>query len=53
MMPINKVLVFPNENVAVFDDNGKQMPEYQAGTWDEMREKILRDKPARVEIEYL
>jgi hypothetical protein len=47
---IKHVLVFPNQMVAVFGDDGQQMSEYQ-GRWSEMREKILRDKPADVTIE--
>ncbi len=48
-MAIQHVLVFPNQMVAVFDDAGNQMPEYQ-GRWSEMRSKILRDKPAHVNV---
>lgn len=47
---IATVIVFPNGLVAVCDEHGQQIPAYQ-GRWTEMREAILRDKPAHVIIE--
>jgi hypothetical protein len=36
---IKSVYKFPNGMVAVFDENGKQIPEYQ-GKWKDLEEKI-------------
>jgi hypothetical protein len=47
---ITHVMRFANGMVAVFDQHGQQMPEYQ-GTWDERRDSILRDKPADVLVD--
>lgn len=48
---INKVIIWQNGMVMVFDENGEQFPEYQ-GKKEEVLEKILKDKPETVEIEH-
>lgn len=47
---IKHVLVFLNGMVAVFDEKGEQLPEYQ-GRWNEKKDAIMRDKPAGVEVQ--
>lgn len=47
---ITHVVRWENGMVMVFDQHGQQMPDYQ-GPWEEMRDKILADKPAGVTIE--
>lgn len=37
---IASVFIFPNGNVAVCDQFGEQMPEYQ-GKWEEIKDKLL------------
>jgi hypothetical protein len=44
---IANVYVFVNGMAMVFDEDGRQMPEYQ-GRWLEVRDKVLRDKPPHV-----
>jgi hypothetical protein len=44
------VYVFENGMTAVFDHNGRQLPDYQ-GPWEEVRDLIERDKPASAPIE--
>ena len=46
---IKKVYVFQNGMVMVFNGLAMQMPEYQ-GRWEDMKEKILKDKPKNVEV---
>lgn len=41
---INKVYVFANNMVAVFDENGEQIPEYQ-GYLPEVEDKIREAAP--------
>lgn len=48
---IKTVLGWANGMVAVCDENGKQMPEYQ-GLLSEKREAILRDSPADARFFY-
>lgn len=48
---IRHIYVFTNGMVAVLDEHGQQMPEYQ-GKWGEMREKIERDKSPDAKIMY-
>jgi hypothetical protein len=43
-MPIRTVFFFGNGNVAVCDEHGDQMPDYQ-GPLRDVREQILRDAP--------
>ena len=45
---IKSVFLFPNGNVAVCDEHGQQMPEYQ-GTFEEVREAIERDATTETE----
>lgn len=47
---IANVFVFANGMVAVTDEHGQQIPEYQ-GRWMEKREAILRDKPPHVRVQ--
>ncbi len=49
MSRIASVFLFPNGMVAVCDERGQQMPEYQ-GEWNEKGADILRDKPSHVPI---
>jgi hypothetical protein len=46
---ITDVMRWENGMVMVFDQFGEQMSDYQ-GPWDEMKEKIERDKPADVSV---
>ena len=48
---IATVLVFANGMVAVCNEHGEQMPEYQ-GRWDDMREMIKRDLPTDAVVQY-
>lgn len=41
---IDYVIKFSNGIVIVFDEKGKQLPEYQ-GRYEEVRDKILADAP--------
>ena len=41
---IRLVIRCPNDMVAVFDEKGEQVPEYQ-GHYDEVKQKILADAP--------
>ncbi len=38
---IRKVFIFRNGNVVVFDHQGKQVSELQAGSWKDMARRIL------------
>ena len=46
---ITAVYVFANGMAMVFDQFGHQMPDYQ-GVWEEVKEKVMRDKPANVSV---
>lgn len=50
MSTITSIRVFSNGMVMVFDEHGQQMPEYQ-GAWNDVAEKIRRDKPPEVEVQ--
>lgn len=41
---ISLVLRFPNDMVAVFNERGEQVPEYQ-GRYGDVRDKVLSDAP--------
>ena len=41
---IDHVIKFSNGMLMVFDENGKQIPEYE-GRYEEVRDKILADAP--------
>lgn len=51
MATITTVLVFANGMVAVCDEHGKQMPEYQ-GRWIDKQSAILRNKPDSVMVQH-
>ncbi len=38
---IRVVMIFKNGNYAVFDEDGKQVPELQTGKWSENMHRIL------------
>lgn len=46
---IKKVIHWANGMVMVFDENGKQMPEYQ-GIYEEVKDKILKDSNENTEF---
>lgn len=49
---IKKVVKFTNGTVAVFDENGKQMPDYQ-GMWSEKAGAIKADADLDTEFEII
>jgi hypothetical protein len=42
---INKIIRLKNDMVLVFDEKGRELPEYQ-GQYDDVRDRILEDAPA-------
>ncbi len=46
---IKTAMRFPNNIVLVFDNRGKQIPEYQE-QYEEVKESILRDAPPDAEF---
>ena len=50
MNTIANVYIFTNGMAIVFDACGQQMPEYQ-GCWEDVRERVLRDKPVAVQVQ--
>lgn len=45
---IKSVFKFPNGMVAVCDEKGEQLPEYQ-GKYEDVKDKILADAPSDTE----